>query len=149
MPVIHRSTYPGPPRYLFNGHLQTVIPSVFRKIKGVAYERERLTLSDGDFVDLDWLDTGSKKLVEMCIRDRAKHPSTQITLVYSNKSVESTIFYHQLTALQAAHPTQLKVIFLWGNAKNLRWARLNGTLSVSYTHLDVYKRQTWVGTARN
>ena len=58
----------------------------------------------------------------------AKHPSTQITLVYSNKSVESTIFYHQLTALQAAHPTQLKVIFLWGNAKNLRWARLNGTL---------------------
>lgn len=63
MPVIHRSTYPGPPRYLFNGHLQTVIPSVFRKIKGVAYERERLTLSDGDFVDLDWLDRGSKKLV--------------------------------------------------------------------------------------
>lgn len=63
MPIIHRSTYPGSPFYLFNGHLQTVIPSAFRKIKGVDYERERLTLSDGDFVDLDWLDTGSKKLV--------------------------------------------------------------------------------------
>lgn len=36
---------------------------MFRKIKGVNYERERLILSDGDFVDLDWLDTGSKKLV--------------------------------------------------------------------------------------
>jgi len=63
MPVIHRSTYPGPPPHLFNGHLQTVIPSMFRKIEGVDYERERLTLSDGDFVDLDWLDRGSKKLV--------------------------------------------------------------------------------------
>lgn len=58
----------------------------------------------------------------------ANHPSTQITLVYSNKSVESTIFYAQLTALQTDHSEQLKVIFLWGNAKNLRWARLNGTL---------------------
>ncbi len=63
MPIIHHSTYPGSPRYLFNGHLQTVIPSMFRKISGVNYERERLTLSDGDFVDLDWLDNGSKKLV--------------------------------------------------------------------------------------
>jgi uncharacterized protein len=63
MPIIYRSAYPGSPRYLFNGHLQTVVPSVFRKVKGVNYERERLTLTDGDFVDLDWLDTGSKKLV--------------------------------------------------------------------------------------
>ena len=63
MPIIHRSEYPGSPLYLFNGHLQTVVPSMFRKVKGVNYERERLILTDGDFVDLDWLDTGSKKLV--------------------------------------------------------------------------------------
>lgn len=63
MPVVRQSTYPGPPRYLFNGHLQTIIPSVFRKIEGVAYERERFMLSDGDFIDIDWLDTKSKKLV--------------------------------------------------------------------------------------
>jgi len=63
MPLITRSTYPGPPPHLFNGHLQTVVPSVWRKVDGVGYERERLTLSDGDFVDLDWLDRGSKRLV--------------------------------------------------------------------------------------
>ncbi len=63
MPVVRQSAYPGPPRYLFNGHLQTIVPSVFRKIEGVAYERERFMLSDGDFVDIDWLDTRSKKLV--------------------------------------------------------------------------------------
>ncbi len=63
MPIINQSTYPGPPRYLFNGHLQTIVPSVFRKVEGVVYERERFLLSDGDFVDIDWLDTRSKKLV--------------------------------------------------------------------------------------
>lgn len=63
MPIINQSTYPGPPRYLFNGHLQTIVPSVFRKVEGVVYERERFFLSDGDFVDIDWLDTRSKKLV--------------------------------------------------------------------------------------
>jgi uncharacterized protein len=57
------SSYAGPPRYLYNGHLQTVIPSMMRKVPGVVYERERLTLSDGDFVDLDWVDGGNNRLV--------------------------------------------------------------------------------------
>lgn len=63
MPFIRHSTYPGAPRYLPNGHFQTVYPSMFRTVNGVAYERERLTLSDGDFIDVDWLDSGSRRLV--------------------------------------------------------------------------------------
>jgi len=63
MPVIRHSAYAGPPRYLYNGHLQTVYPSLFRTVPGVRYERERLTLSDGDFVDLDWADHGRRRLV--------------------------------------------------------------------------------------
>lgn len=54
MPVI-ASDYPGPPRLQYNAHLQTIIPSLTRRISGVTYQRERLTLSDADFVDLDWL----------------------------------------------------------------------------------------------
>lgn len=57
------SLYPGPPRYQYNGHLQTVLPSLLRKVPGVNYERERLTLTDGDFVDLDWLNGGNNRLV--------------------------------------------------------------------------------------
>ncbi|PSR11041.1 MAG: alpha/beta hydrolase, partial [Bacteroidetes bacterium] len=45
--------YPGPPWYQFNGHWQTVLPA-FGGPK-VAYQRERLELADGDFLDLDWL----------------------------------------------------------------------------------------------
>ncbi len=63
MPIIHKSSYPGAPFYQFNPHLQTILPAIFRKVKGIRYERERLILSDGDFVDLDWVDKGSKQLV--------------------------------------------------------------------------------------
>lgn len=62
MPLL-RSAYPGPPIYQYNGHLQTILPSLTRKVTGVTYERERLTLTDGDFVDLDWIDSGQKRLV--------------------------------------------------------------------------------------
>lgn len=60
MPLIP-STYKAPV-YLFNAHLETVIPSVFRKVAGT-YQRERLELADGDFLDLDWMSRQQRKLV--------------------------------------------------------------------------------------
>lgn len=62
MPLL-KTSYAGPPAYQYNGHLQTIVPSLTRRVPGVIYERERLTLSDGDFVDLDWIDRGQKRLV--------------------------------------------------------------------------------------
>lgn len=61
MPYIQQSSYKRPPLYQFNGHLQTIFPSAFRKVE-VPYERERLELEDGDFLDLDWLDQNCKRL---------------------------------------------------------------------------------------
>jgi len=61
MPLIPESPY-RPPFYLFNRHLETVLPSLFRKISA-SYKRERIELIDGDFLDLDWLSTGRDKLV--------------------------------------------------------------------------------------
>ncbi|MCP9757625.1 alpha/beta hydrolase [Lacihabitans sp. CCS-44] len=51
-----------PPFLQINGHLQTIYPSLFRKIP-VPYVRERISLPDGDFLDLDWVKTGSEKLM--------------------------------------------------------------------------------------
>ena len=47
-----------PPLWLRNGHLQTVLPALFREVEGVAYDRERIDLPDGDFLDLDWAERG-------------------------------------------------------------------------------------------
>ena len=63
MPLIEKSTYDGPPLYQrMSKHLQTIIPS-FRVVKDVAYQRERINTNDGDFIDVDGIDTGSNKLV--------------------------------------------------------------------------------------
>ncbi len=54
MPLLPASGHRAPP-LLWNGHLQTIAPALFRTVPDVAYERERLELPDGDFLDLDWL----------------------------------------------------------------------------------------------
>jgi len=52
MPVL-TSTY-NLPFILKSGFISTVYSGLFRKVKGVTQERERITLSDSDFLDLDW-----------------------------------------------------------------------------------------------
>ena len=53
MPLI-QSRYQGPPFYLFNKHIETIYPSMMRKIKGVNYEREKIETPDDDFLNIDW-----------------------------------------------------------------------------------------------
>lgn len=65
MPLLPTSAY-RPTALLANGHLQTIAASTLRRVPGVRYQRERLELPDGDFVDLDWSLAGaqpSEKLV--------------------------------------------------------------------------------------
>ncbi|SFN89507.1 hypothetical protein SAMN04488519_102360 [Algoriphagus ornithinivorans] len=62
MPIIDSSSYQGP-SYLINGHFETIVPSLFRKIKGLTYEREKIHTPDDDFLNLDWSKVGSDKLL--------------------------------------------------------------------------------------
>jgi len=50
------------PRYLCNPHLETIWPSLFRRVEQPSYRRERITTTDDDFLDLDWLQSGHKHL---------------------------------------------------------------------------------------
>lgn len=53
----------NPPLVLFNKHVETIFPSLFRQVELPEYQRERITTPDDDFLDLDWLRQGSSKLV--------------------------------------------------------------------------------------
>lgn len=61
MPLISGTTYKYP-FYLFNGHLQTIVPALFYDKNTVQYSRVRINTSDNDFLDLDWRLTGSDTL---------------------------------------------------------------------------------------
>lgn len=68
MPIIATSTY-RPHTYLGHHHVQTVYPTLFRRVPVLNYQRQRLELDDGDFLDLDWSAAGaqpSDRVVIMC-----------------------------------------------------------------------------------
>ncbi len=58
MPIID-SKYE--PTFVFrNGFVSTVYSGLARRVHGIEQERERITLFDGDFIDLDWSFSNSK-----------------------------------------------------------------------------------------
>lgn len=56
----------SPPIYLRNAHVQTVYPTLLRKVEIPPYRRERITTADDDFLDLDWACVSSPTLVILC-----------------------------------------------------------------------------------
>jgi len=48
---------------LRNPHVMTIMGRFFRRIPKINYTRERLELSDGDFLDLDWVRNGDTRLM--------------------------------------------------------------------------------------
>lgn len=62
MPVI-QSEY-RPINALFkNSHVNTIYASLLRRLPRIKFDRERIEIKDGDFLDLDWSKKGSKNLV--------------------------------------------------------------------------------------
>lgn len=62
MPLVD-SKYKGPPFFYVNGHFETIIPSLRRKIKGIAYNREQIETPDDDFLNIDWIKNGHRRLL--------------------------------------------------------------------------------------
>lgn len=61
MPIVP-STF-APHRWLANAHIQTVLPAVLPRQVKVAYTRERMELADGDFIDLDMIESGNSRCI--------------------------------------------------------------------------------------
>ena len=69
--VVTILTMPSESHYEVNGfgrwgHFQTVIPTLFRRVSDINWQRERITTTDEDFIDLDWLTNDSANLVLLC-----------------------------------------------------------------------------------
>ena len=52
MPLISSTYKPKAP--FTNGHFNTIYAAKIRRVKGIVYDRERITLTDGDFLDVDF-----------------------------------------------------------------------------------------------
>ena len=59
--LVANSTYKKP--IFFSGeHLETIIPSLFRKVNLTPTNKERISTPDNDFLDLDWHETGAETI---------------------------------------------------------------------------------------
>ena len=95
MPIIS-STY-HPPFIFRNGFLSTVYSGLVRKIKNFNQERERITLSDGDFLDLDWSfsEEKTKKLIILLhgLEGNAQRPYiTGTAKLFNDNGVDAVCF---------------------------------------------------------
>ncbi len=61
MPLIEPSSY-APPLPLRSAHVQTIMPALTRRVEDVAYVRERIETPDEDFLDLDWVRGGARRV---------------------------------------------------------------------------------------
>ena len=59
MPII-KSDY-NPPWIFKNGHFSTIYSAKFRPSVYLPQERERITLPDNDFIDVDWSYSNTSK----------------------------------------------------------------------------------------
>ena len=60
------------------------------------------------------------------------YPFIKIVLIYSNRSVAKTVFYKELSNLQASYPDNLHIEFLFSNTEDLFRARLHADLVALY-----------------
>lgn len=55
------------PGFVFkSGHINTLYPYFFRPTLPISFERERINLPDGDFLDLDWKKNESRRVAVLC-----------------------------------------------------------------------------------
>lgn len=62
---IHPSAF-RPPLWLKNPHVQTVVSAFVPGGRRPDFRRERVELPDGDFFDVDWLESGAGRCVVLC-----------------------------------------------------------------------------------
>ncbi|MHA7128651.1 YheT family hydrolase [Algoriphagus namhaensis] len=94
MPVIP-STYRKPPFYLFNGHLETIVPSLLRKVESVYYSREKISTPDADFLNLDWARVGSKDLLVVSHGlegDSQRHYARGLVKLFNTVGVDALVW---------------------------------------------------------
>lgn len=61
-PMESTATY-SPPFFLFNRHLETIFPALFRKVKRLPYATDRIVTPDDDFLDIYQFRQGSPNAV--------------------------------------------------------------------------------------
>ncbi len=62
MPLLQSRNFQRP-KYLFNGHLETIYPTLFRQVSLTPTHHDLVETHDGDILEVDWHRRGQSKLL--------------------------------------------------------------------------------------
>lgn len=94
MPIL-ASSYTKPPFFFLNGHFETILPSIWRKVEGVNYEREKIDTPDGDFLNLDWSKVGGTQLLLISHGlegDSQRHYARGLVKLFNQKGIDVLVW---------------------------------------------------------
>lgn len=94
MPILS-SSYSNPPLLYLNGHFETILPSIWRKVEGVTYEREKIDTPDSDFLNLDWSKVGGKQLLIVSHGlegDSQRHYARGLVKLFNQKGIDVLVW---------------------------------------------------------
>jgi len=90
MSIISTDDY-RPPFWLPDGQSQTIFPSLFRKVEGVNYLRERIPTIDGDFLDIDF--SKHNLTTESSNREQSNHRTVNNSIIILSHGLEGDQCY--------------------------------------------------------
>ncbi|MEY3649260.1 MAG: hypothetical protein RLZ13_2145 [Bacteroidota bacterium] len=94
MPIL-ASSYANFPFFYLNGHFETILPSIWRKVEGVTYEREQIDTPDDDFLNLDWSKVGGKQLLLVSHGlegDSQRHYARGLVKLFNQKGIDALVW---------------------------------------------------------
>ena len=96
MPIIRTDDY-RPPFWLPDGQSQTIFPSLFRKVEGVNYMRERIPTIDGDFLDIDFSKHNST--IESSNREQSDRRTVNNSIIILSHGLEGDSSRQYITGM--------------------------------------------------
>ena len=96
MPIINSDDY-RPPFWLPDGQSQTIFPSLFRKVEGVNYMRDRIPTIDGDFLDIDFSKHNST--IESSNREQSDRRTVNNSIIILSHGLEGDSSRQYITGM--------------------------------------------------
>ena len=96
MSIISTDDY-RPPFWLPDGQSQTIFPSLFRKVEGVNYLRERIPTIDGDFLDIDF--SKHNLTTESSNREQSNHRTVNNSIIILSHGLEGDTSRQYITGM--------------------------------------------------
>jgi predicted alpha/beta-fold hydrolase len=122
MPILS-SSYTQVPLLYLNGHFETILPSIWRKIGGVHYEREKIDTPDGDFLNLDWSPVGSERLLVVSHGlegDSQRHYARALVKLFNQQGIDVLVWNNRSCGGEGEGELNLQpVLYHHGSSQDL------------------------------